>query len=208
MLELIAKKVGMTHQYKENGVSTPLTMLKFYDNKVISIKEEDNKHIAQIGFEKTENKKNISKSLIGLYEKAQQPIHKKLKTSNLNKKTSVKAGDSFIISDILKLGDKISVRGTSSGKGFAGVMKRWNFRGLEASHGVSVSHRSHGSTGQRQDPGKTFRGKKMAGHLGVDNVTIKNLQIEYIDSENSIIAVRGSVPGRNGSDLLIKLKGI
>ncbi|MFM8185749.1 MAG: 50S ribosomal protein L3, partial [Alphaproteobacteria bacterium] len=195
MLELIAKKVGMTHQYKENGVSTPLTMLKFYDNKVISIKEEDNKHIAQIGFEKTENKKNISKSLIGLYEKAQQPIHKKLKTSNLNKKTSVKAGDSFIISDILKLGDKISVRGTSSGKGFAGVMKRWNFRGLEASHGVSVSHRSHGSTGQRQDPGKTFRGKKMAGHLGVDNVTIKNLQIEYIDSENSIIAVRGSVPG-------------
>jgi len=208
MLELIAKKVGMTHQYKENGVSTPLTMLKFYDNKVISIKEEDDKHIAQIGFEKTENKKNISKSLIGLYEKAQQPIHKKLKTSNLNKKTSVKAGDSFIISDILKLGDKISVRGTSSGKGFAGVMKRWNFRGLEASHGVSVSHRSHGSTGQRQDPGKTFRGKKMAGHLGVDNVTIKNLQIEYIDSENSIIAVRGSVPGRNGSDLLIKLKGI
>lgn len=208
MLELIAKKVGMTHQYKENGTSTPLTMLKFYDNKVISIKEKDNNKVAQIGFEITENKKIISKSLIGMYEKAQQPIHKKLKTSNLVKSTAIKVGDSFIISDILKLGDKISVRGTSSGKGFAGVMKRWNFRGLEASHGVSVSHRSHGSTGQRQDPGKTFRGKKMAGHLGVDNVTIKNLQIEYIDSENSIIAVRGSVPGKNGSDLLIKLKNI
>lgn len=208
MLELIAKKVGMTHQYKENGASTPLTMLKFYDNKIISIKEEDDKKVAQIGFEVTENKKNISKPLIGMYEKAQQPIHKKLKTSNLNTNTAVKTGDSFIISDILKLGDKISVRGTSSGKGFAGVIKRWNFRGLEASHGVSVSHRSHGSTGQRQDPGKTFRGKKMAGHLGVDNVTVKNLQIEYIDSENSIIAVRGSVPGKNGSDLLIKLKNI
>jgi large subunit ribosomal protein L3 len=208
MLELIAKKVGMTHQYKENGTSTPLTMLKFYDNKIINIKEINDKKVAQIGFELTENKKNISKPLIGFYEKAQQPIHKKLKTSNLNKNTDAKAGDSFNISDILKLGDKISVRGTSSGKGFAGVMKRWNFRGLEASHGVSVSHRSHGSTGQRQDPGKTFRGKKMAGHLGVENITVKNLQIEYIDPENSIVAVRGSVPGRNGSDLLIKLKNI
>lgn len=198
----------MTHQYKENGTSTPLTMLKFYDNKIINIKEVNDKKVTQIGFELTENKKNISKSLIGFYEKSQQPIHKKLKTSNLNKNTNAKAGDTFIISDILKLGDKISVRGTTSGKGFAGVMKRWNFRGLEASHGVSVSHRSHGSTGQRQDPGKTFRGKKMAGHLGVENITVKNLQIEYIDPENSIVAVRGSVPGRNGSDLLIKLKNI
>lgn len=208
MLELIAKKVGMTHQYKENGASIPLTMLKFYENKIIHIKVENDKKIAQIGFELCQNKKNISKPIAGFYEKKQQPIHKKLKSSNLNKATEVKVGDSFLISDILKTGDKISVRGTSSGKGFAGVMKRWNFRGLEASHGVSVSHRSHGSTGQRQDPGKTFKGKKMAGHLGVENITIKNLQIEYIDPENSIIAVRGSVPGRNGSDLLIKLKNI
>jgi large subunit ribosomal protein L3 len=102
-------------------------------------------------------------------------------------------------------GDKIAVRGTTSGKGFAGVMKRWNFRGLEASHGVSVSHRSHGSTGQRQDPGKTFKGKKMAGHLGVDNKTVRNLEIEFIDTENSVIAVKGSVPGKNGSDLIVKL---
>ncbi len=105
---------------------------------------------------------------------------------------------------MFKEGDKIDISGITSGKGFAGVMKRWNFRGLEASHGVSVSHRSHGSTGQRQDPGKVFKGKKMAGHMGVDKVTVKNLEIVIIDKENSLIAVKGSVPGNSGSDILIK----
>jgi len=208
MLELIAKKVGMTHQYKNNGVSVPLTMIKFYDNKIITIKENRDSNVAQIAFEKTDNKKNLNKSVIGLYEKLQQPIHKKLKTSNIKKKTEVKVGDSFEISQILKVGDKISIRGLTSGKGFAGVMKRWNFSGLEASHGVSVSHRSHGSTGQRQDPGKTFRGKKMAGHMGVEFVTVKNLQVEYIDADQSVIAVKGCIPGKNGSDIVIKFNNI
>jgi large subunit ribosomal protein L3 len=94
----------------------------------------------------------------------------------------------------------------TSGKGFAGVMKRWNFRGLEASHGVSVSHRSHGSTGQRQDPGKTFQGKKMAGHMGVDKVTIRNLKVEVIDQEKSVIAVKGAIPGKTGTNVVIKIK--
>jgi 50S ribosomal protein uL3 len=102
-------------------------------------------------------------------------------------------------------GDKINISGVSVGKGFAGVMKRWNFRGLEASHGVSVSHRSHGSTGQRQDPGKTFRGKKMAGHMGVDNITVKNLEVLIVDKEKSVIAVKGSIPGNPGGDVVLKI---
>jgi large subunit ribosomal protein L3 len=206
MLELLAKKIGMTHVYKSNGASIPVTMIKLHDNRVIELdasKEESNS--VSLGFIKTENFKKISKSVIGIFNKKQIPVYKKIHCSKLKKTTEVNVGESLEISKFFKEGDKISVRGTTSGKGFAGVMKRWNFRGLEASHGVSVSHRSHGSTGQRQDPGKTFKGKKMAGHLGVDNVTIKNLEIEFIDNQNSVIAVKGSVPGKNGSDLIVKL---
>jgi len=206
MLELLAKKIGMTHVYKNNGVSIAVTMIKLHDNRVIELdssKEDCNP--VSLAFIKTENFKKISKSVIGIFNKKQIPVYKKIHCSKLKKSTEINVGDSIEISKFLKEGDKISVRGTTSGKGFAGVMKRWNFRGLEASHGVSVSHRSHGSTGQRQDPGKTFKGKKMAGHLGVDNMTIKNLEIEFIDNQNSVIAVKGSVPGKNGSDLIVKL---
>ena len=206
MLELLAKKIGMTHVYKNNGSSVAVTMIKLHDNRVIELdhtKEEHNP--VSLAFIKTENLKKISKSVIGLFNKKQIPVYKKIHCSKLKKSTQINVGDSIEISKFLKEGDKIAVRGTTSGKGFAGVMKRWNFRGLEASHGVSVSHRSHGSTGQRQDPGKTFKGKKMAGHLGVDNKTVRNLEIEFIDNENSVIAVKGSVPGKNGSDLIVKL---
>ena len=209
MLELLAKKIGMTHQYNAIGASEPLTMIKIHDNKVIDLdtsKEASNS--VSVAFIKTDNVKKINKSLIGFFNKKQLPVYKKLHSSKLKKTTAVVLGDSFEISKILKEGDKISIRGKTSGKGFAGVMKRWNFRGLEASHGVSVSHRSHGSTGQRQDPGKTFRGKKMAGHLGVNNITIKNLEIKFIDNENSVIGVKGSVPGKNGTDLIVKLSNI
>jgi len=206
MLELLAKKIGMTHIYKKNGSSLAVTMIKLHDNRVIELdnSKEECKPVS-LAFIKTENLKKISKSVVGLFNKKQIPVYKKIHCSKLKKSTEINVGDSIEISKFLKEGDKIAVRGTTSGKGFAGVMKRWNFRGLEASHGVSVSHRSHGSTGQRQDPGKTFKGKKMAGHLGVDNKTIRNLEIEFIDNENSVIAVKGSVPGKNGSDLIIKL---
>ena len=107
--------------------------------------------------------------------------------------------------NILKEGDFVDVSGISTGKGFAGVMKRHNFAGLEASHGVSVSHRSHGSTGQRQDPGKVFKGKKMAGHMGVDKITVKNLEILIINKENNTIAIKGAIPGTNGSNVVIKI---
>jgi len=205
MLELLGKKVGMTHMYKANGSSVAITMIKIYDNKVVEFKSEELQNRALLAYNKAESKKNINKSVIGFYAKKGMEIYKKLSLSKLKTTTQFNIGDKLTIDKLLKEGDKVSVRGLTIGKGFAGVMKRWNFRGLEASHGVSVSHRSHGSTGQRQDPGKTFKGKKMAGHMGVENVTIKNLQIEYIDNEKSVIAVRGSVPGKSGSELVIKL---
>jgi large subunit ribosomal protein L3 len=206
MLELLAKKIGMTHIYKNNGSCVSVTMIKLHDNRVIDLdNSKDSSQSVSLAFIKTENFKKISKSVIGLFNKKQIPVYKKIHSSKLKKTTEINIGDSVEISKFMKEGDKISIRGVTSGKGFAGVMKRWNFRGLEASHGVSVSHRSHGSTGQRQDPGKTFKGKKMAGHMGVNNVTIKNLEIEFIDNQNSVIAVKGSVPGKNGSDLIVKL---
>ena len=207
MLELVGKKIGMTHLHKEAGNIVPLTFVEIYDNCVMDINENthsDHKNLV-IAFKKLENAKKLSKSVAGIFNKKSLPVHKIIHGCKVAKNYEIKEGENIDFSNLIKVGDKISISGTTIGKGFAGVMKRWNFRGLEASHGVSVSHRSHGSTGQRQDPGKTFKGKKMAGHLGVDNITVKNLEIEYIDNENSVIGVKGSVPGRNGSDLIVKL---
>jgi len=207
MLELVGKKIGMTHLFQENGNSVPLTMLQVYDNCVIDLTVNEGKEFdsLSVAFNKAEKTKNISKSVIGFFNKKSLPVFKKRLTSRVKKGSQLKSGDAITVESVLKEGDKISVSGVSVGKGFAGVMKRWNFRGLEASHGVSVSHRSHGSTGQRQDPGKTFKGKKMAGHMGVDNVTVKNLEVVLIDKEKSVVAVKGSVPGNTGSDVILKI---
>ena len=207
MLELVGKKIGMTHLFKENGVSVPLTMVQVYENCVLDLtvnadKDFDNLLVA---FQKASSPKNISKSVAGIFNKKSLPLFKKIRGSQVKKGSQLKVGDSITIDSVIKEGDKISIGGVSIGKGFAGVMKRWNFRGLEASHGVSVSHRSHGSTGQRQDPGKTFKGKKMAGHMGVDNITVKNLEVLMIDLEKSIIAVKGSIPGSAGGDIILKI---
>lgn len=208
MLEFIGKKIGMTHIYSEAGQSTPLTMIHLYSNTVFDLKENQknsNNKLLTIAFNKLEKTKNISKSVAGAYQKKSLPVHKLLHTCKVKDAFEIKVGKPVLIENFIKQGDKVSIRGVTTGKGFAGVMKRWNFRGLEASHGVSVSHRSHGSTGQRQDPGKTFRGKKMAGHLGVENITIKNLQVLFVDIEASIIAVKGAIPGRAGNDILVKI---
>ncbi len=208
MLEFIGKKIGMTHIYSEAGQSTPLTMIHLYSNTVFDLKENQknsNDKLLTIAFNKLEKTKNISKSVVGAYQKKSLPVHKLLHTCKVKDAFEIEVGKPVLIENFIKQGDKVSIRGVTTGKGFAGVMKRWNFRGLEASHGVSVSHRSHGSTGQRQDPGKTFRGKKMAGHLGVDNITIKNLQVLFVDIEASIIAVKGAIPGRAGNDIFVKI---
>lgn len=207
MLELVGKKIGMSHLFKDNGVAVPLTMMQVYENCVLELKVNEDKGFDNllVAFEKVVNPKKVSKSVAGIFNKKEIPLFRKIHGSQVKKGLQLKVGDSIAIDSVLKEGDKISVGGLTIGKGFAGVMKRWNFRGLEASHGVSVSHRSHGSTGQRQDPGKTFKGKKMAGHMGVDAVTVKNLEIVMIDKERSVIAVKGAVPGNAGSDVVLKI---
>lgn len=207
MLELVGKKIGMTHRFDESGASIPLTMLQVYENCVLDlvVNEEKSFDNLLVAFEKANGPKGISKPVAGIFNKKSLPLFKKILGSQVAKGLQLKAGDSITIDSVVSEGDKIDVSGITSGKGFAGVMKRWNFRGLEASHGVSVSHRSHGSTGQRQDPGKTFRGKKMAGHMGVDRITVKNLEVLIIDKEKSVIAVKGAVPGNAGSDVILKI---
>jgi len=207
MLELVGKKIGMTHLFKENGSIVPLTMVQMYDNCIIDFKVNEDKDFdsVAVAFQKAEKVKNISKSVAGVFTKKSLPVYKKIRTSQIKKGSELKVGEPISFDTLLKEGDKVAVGGVSTGKGFAGVMKKWNFRGLEATHGVSVSHRSHGSTGQRQDPGKTFKGKKMAGHMGVENVTTKNLEVVLIDKEKSVIAVKGAVPGHAGSDVILKI---
>jgi large subunit ribosomal protein L3 len=208
MLELVGKKIGMTHLHKEAGNIGPLTFVEIYDNCVMDVNENthsDHKNLV-IAFKKLENAKKLSKSVAGIFNKKSLPIHRIIHGCKVDKNYEIKAGENIDFSNLIKVGDKISISGTTIGKGFAGVMKRWNFRGLEASHGVSVSHRSHGSTGQRQDPGKTFRGKKMAGHMGVDKVTIRNLEVFIVDKDKSIIAIKGAVPGKAGAQLVVKIK--
>lgn len=200
----------MSHIFKDTGASVPLTMIQVYDNCVLDLTVNADKDFDSLlmAFEKTENAKKVSKPLTGVFNKKSVPLFKKMRGSQVKKNLEYKTGDQITIDSVIKEGDKISVSGVTIGKGFAGVMKRWNFRGLEASHGVSVSHRSHGSTGQRQDPGKTFKGKKMAGHMGVDNVTVKNVEVLIVDKEKSIIAVKGSIPGNSGGDVIVKIAKI
>ena len=197
----------MSHMFKDSGASTPLTMIQVYDNCVMDLTVNEGKDFDNLlmGFNKVTNPKKVSKSVAGVFNKKSLPLFKTIHGSHVKKGLSLKAGDSITIDSVISEGDKINISGITIGKGFAGVMKRWNFAGLEASHGVSVSHRSHGSTGQRQDPGKVFKGKKMAGHMGVEKVTIKNLEVVIIDKEKSIIAVKGAVPGNAGSDVVLRI---
>ena len=207
MINLIAKKIGMSHIYIEDGSSVPFTMVKLYENCVISLDINQDKEFDNllIGFNKVANDKKISKSVAGIFIKNNLPLHRNIYGCRVEKNSNHKVGDIITIDSVLKKGDFINVSGISTGKGFAGVMKRHNFAGLEASHGVSISHRSHGSTGQNQDPGKVFKGKKMAGHMGVDTITVKNLEIIVLDKENNTLGIKGAIPGTNGSNVVIKI---
>ena len=208
MINLIAKKVGMSHIYKEeSGAAVPLTLVQIYDTCIVDLIGNDTKEFDNIliGYEKAENSKKVSKSVAGIFNKKSIPVHKKIYGSRINKGAEYKIGDSVAVENLIKEGDFVDVSGTSVGKGFAGAMKRHNFRGLEASHGVSISHRSHGSTGQCQDPGRVFKGKKMAGQMGNNKVTVKNLEVLLINKENNTIGIKGSIPGSKGSDVLLKI---
>ena len=201
---LIAEKLGMMRIFSEKGQHIPVTVLAISSCQVVShkTKEIDGYSAIQIGAGKPKIK-NVTKPMRGHFSKAKVEPKSKLVEFRVDEDKFIQIG-LFMKADHFLPGQKVDVTGTSIGKGFAGAMKRHNFAGLRASHGVSVSHRSHGSTGQCQDPGKVFKGKKMAGHMGAARVTIQNLVIHSVDNEKGLIFVQGAVPGHKGSWITIK----
>ena len=203
-LGLIGTKLGMTREFIESGQSVPVTVIKIEKARVLDVitKEKRGYTAVKVGFFKVKNSK-LTKQMKGYFTKKNAEPKKILKEFRVEKTEDFKEGNEFGL-EILKDKKFVDVKSKTIGKGFAGVMKRWNFGGLRASHGVSVSHRSHGSTGQRQDPGKVFKGKKMAGHMGDKYRTILNLEIVKSDEKNNLIYLRGSIPGSKNSIVLLK----
>lgn len=203
-IALIGKKIGMTREFYKTGQSIPVTVLKLEKARVIHVIEETKRgyKAVQVGFGNIKTSK-ISKAMKGYFSKKNTEPKKKLKEFKVDNTENYKEGNEFGL-EIFKDIKFVDVRSTTIGKGFAGVMKRHNFAGLRATHGVSVSHRSHGSTGQRQDPGKVFKGKKMAGHMGNKVRTMQNLEIIKSDLENDLLYLKGSIPGSKNSEVLVK----
>ena len=203
-LALIGKKIGMTKEFYKTGQSVPVTVVKMEKARIISIIDQQKRgyKAIQLGFGKIKSSK-LTKQMKGFYSKKNTEAKRKLKEVRVLNTENYKEGNEFgieIFNDI----KFVDVKSKTIGKGFAGVMKRHNFSGLRATHGVSVSHRSHGSTGQRQDPGKVFKGKKMAGHMGDKIRTIQNIEIIKSDIENNLLYLKGSIPGSKNGEVLIK----
>lgn len=201
---LIAKKLGMTRIFKDDGTHVPVTVLHLDQVQVVDTRteERDGYTAIQLGWGKAKVK-NVSNPNKGHYARVKVEPKMRLVEFRVAPDALLESGQTLTAAHFV-VGQKVDVCGITKGKGFAGAMKRWNFRGLEASHGVSVSHRSHGSTGNRQDPGKTFKNKKMAGHLGVERVTTLNIEVAGIDAEKGLIMVRGAVPGSKGEFVRIR----
>ena len=200
---LIGKKVGMTREFFDSGVSVPVTVLSVEKGRILDVikKEKRGYDAIKVGFGKIKNSK-LTKQMKGVFTKKATEPKKILKEFRVNNISEYKEGNEIGL-ELFKDQKYVDITAKTIGKGFAGVMKRHNFSGNRASHGVSVTHRSHGSTGQNQDPGKVFKGKKMAGHMGNKIRTIQNLEIIKSDLENNLIFVKGSVPGSKNSLVLI-----
>lgn len=200
---VIAQKVGMSRVYTPEGVHVPVTLLKLDACQVVAVKtnERDGYTALQVGCGSAKVK-NVSKPERGHFSKAKVEPKQKLVEFRVPQETVLEVGAEITAAHYVP-GQYVDIAGNTIGKGFAGVMKRWNFGGLRATHGVSVSHRSHGSTGQRQDPGKVFKNKKMAGHMGTNRVTVQNLQVVSTDVEQGVIAIKGAVPGAKGAYVFI-----
>ena len=194
----------MTREFLESGQSVPVTVIKVEKGRVLDVitKEKRGYNAVKVGFFKLKNSK-LTKQMKGYFAKKNTEPKKILKEFRVDKNEQFKEGNELGI-EIFKDKKFLDVRSKTIGKGFAGVMKRWNFGGLRASHGVSVSHRSHGSTGQRQDPGKVFKGKKMAGHMGDKLRTMLNLEVVKSDLENNLIYLKGSIPGTKNSTVFLR----
>jgi large subunit ribosomal protein L3 len=201
---LIAKKVGMTRLFMEDGKQIPVTVLQLDNLQVVSQRttDKDGYTAVQLGAG-TPKVKRVSQAMRGHYAGAGVAPKRKLAEFRVTEDNLIEVGAELSAEHFLE-GQKVDVSGTSIGKGFAGAMKRHNFGGLRASHGVSISHRSHGSTGQCQDPGRVFKGKKMAGHMGAVRVTTQNLEVVKTDADRGLIMVKGAVPGSKGGWVTIK----
>ena len=201
---VIAQKVGMTRIFTDAGEHVPVTVLKLENLQVLAHRTEDkNGYTAiQVGGG-TRKAARLTKSERGTFAKVEVEPKRKLAEFRVSPENLIDVG-AEITADHFVPGQFVDVTGTTQGKGFQGAMKRWNFGGLRATHGVSVSHRSHGSTGQRQDPGKVFKGKKMAGHMGDERVTTQNLVIAKIDKVRGLVMVRGAVPGSKGGWVIVR----
>ena len=201
---LIGRKIGMTREFFKTGQSVPVTVLKIERARVIQLinKEQRGYKAVQLGFGKIKNSK-LTKAMKGYYAKKNTEAKKILKEFKVKDLDIYKEGNEFGL-EIFKDIKFLDIKSKTIGKGFAGAMKRHNFGGLRASHGVSISHRAHGSTGQNQDPGKVFKGKKMAGHMGNKIRSMQNLEIIKTDLENQLIYVKGSIPGSKNAEVIIK----
>ena len=201
---LIGKKIGMTREFYKTGQLVPVTVLKMEKARVINVIEEEKRgyKAVQLGYGKIKASK-LTKAMKGYFAKKNTEAKKKLKEYRISNIENYKEGNEFGL-EIFKDIKFVDTRSKTIGKGFAGAMKRHNFGGLRASHGVSISHRSHGSTGQRQDPGKVFKGKKMAGHMGNKLRTMQNIEIIKTDLENELLYLKGSIPGSKNSEILVK----
>ena len=203
-IALIGKKLGMTREFYKSGQVVPVTVLKMEKARVIQVIDIDKRgyKAVQLGYGKIKNSK-LSKSLKGYFAKKNTEAKKKLKEFRVADTQNFKEGNEFGI-EIFKDIKFVDTKSKTIGKGFAGAMKRHNFGGLRATHGVSISHRSHGSTGQRQDPGKVFKGKKMAGHMGDKLRTMQNIEVIKTDLENELLYLKGSIPGSKNSEIIVK----
>ena len=203
-IALIGKKLGMTREFYKTGQLVPVTVLKMEKARVIQIIDLEKRGYSavQLGYGKVKNSK-LTKAMRGYFAKKNTEAKKKLKEFKVQDVSKYKEGNEFGL-EIFKDVRYVDTRSKTIGKGFAGAMKRHNFGGLRATHGVSISHRSHGSTGQRQDPGKVFKGKKMAGHMGDKLRTMQNIEIIKTDLENALLYLKGSIPGSKNSEVLVK----
>ena len=203
-IALIGKKVGMTREFYKTGQSVPVTVIKMEKGRIIDLIQEDKRgyKAVQVGFGKIKNSK-LSKAMKGYFTKKNTEPKKKLKEFRVNSLDNYKEGNELGL-EVFKDVKFVDIKSTTIGKGFAGAMKRHNFSGLRASHGVSVSHRAHGSTGQNQDPGKVFKGKKMAGHMGDRLRTMLNIEIIKTDLENELLYLKGSIPGSKNTEVVVR----
>ena len=203
-IALIGKKIGMTREFYKSGQLVPVTVLKMEKARVIQVIDEEKRgyKAVQLGYGKIKSSK-LTKAMKGYFAKKNTEAKKKLKEYKVSDLENYKEGNEFGL-EIFKDVKFVDTKSKTIGKGFAGAMKRHNFGGLRATHGVSISHRSHGSTGQRQDPGKVFKGKKMAGHMGDKLRTMQNIEIIKADLENELLYLKGSIPGSKNSEVIVK----